>query len=286
MKFDKVYLIGNGRVADDCLRILAKRGVPVEFLEVFEEKFSFTEKLCGRLGIPFTHYSKVEVTEFLLGLKEKVLIISAHNSYIFPAAVCEKDNLTIINLHIAYLPEYRGMNPTTWAIFNQEKYAGVTLHTVSAKIDNGGIIVQKKIEIGEDDTAMKLMLNCFREGIKLFEENLDAFLNKTYDIIIPPNPNTRLYLGKEMPNDGILDHNWDFAKTYAFLRSMDYTGANLMRLPRVIYDDTVYEITKYRKSVGGEYSSYRKAVIVDNVLIINWGAYSLSCTLREVGYGC
>lgn len=282
MAFDKIYLIGNGRVADDCLRILVKRNIPVEFIEIYAEKFAFTGKLCERLGVPFRHYDKQAAREFLLGLKDKILIISAHNSYIFPAEVCEKENLTIINLHIAFLPEYRGMNPSTWAIFNQEEYAGATWHTVSSKIDSGGIIVQNQVPIGEDETAIKLMLRCFREGIRLFEENLESFINGSFTTFVPADPNTRLYLGKELPNDGYLDEAWDFSKAYAFLRSMDYSGANLMRLPRVRKEGKIYEITTYKKIANDARGDLEIAEQTGNTLNMVWGeGYCLSCTLRE-----
>ena len=282
MSFNKVLLIGNGRVADDCLRIMAKRNIPVELIEIFAEKFSFSEKLCERLRVTFQHIEKKDIKDYLLNLSDKTLIISAHNSYIFPKEICEKENLTIINLHIAYLPEYRGMNPSTWAIYNQEEYAGVTWHTVSSKIDNGGIIVQSKVNIEPDDTAMKLMLRCFKRGTELFEENLDSFLDESYSTFIPDNPNTHLYLAKDLPNDGVMSEVWDFNKTYAFLRSMDYSGSNLMRLPRVNHDGKVYEITKYQKKTSGEYSSHRIELWQDNNLNITWGGYCLSCMLREV----
>lgn len=274
MFFEKIYLIGNGRVADDCLRIMAKRSIPVEFIEIFAEKFSFTGKLCGRLEIPFQHIEKKNIKDFLLDLSGKTLIISVHNSYIFPKEVCKKDNLTIINLHIAYLPEYRGMNPSTWAIYNQEEYAGVTWHTVSSKIDNGGIIVQSKVGIEYDDTAMKLMLRCFKRGIELFEENLDSILDENYSTFRPDNPNTHLYLSKDLPNDGVMDGTWDFDKTYAFLRSMDYSGANLMQLPRVKHEGKLYEITKYQKiekSVEEADGSQRVEFWQDDNLNISWG---------------
>lgn len=282
MVYEKVYLIGNGRVADDCLRIMVKRNISVEFIEVYAEKFSFTEKLCARLNVPFYHIEKKEMREFLLRLNEKTLIISAHNSYIFPKEVCEKDNLKIINLHIAFLPEYRGMNPSTWAIYHQEQYSGVTWHTVSAKIDNGGIIVQSKVEIEPDDTAMKLMLKCFKQGIQLFDENLDAFLNESYRTFIPENANSHLYLAKDLPNHGILDDSWDYQKTYAFLRSMDYSGSNIMSLPRILLDGKIYEITKYEKNVEKDCFAQKSISVNSNILCMRWGGYCLNCTLREI----
>lgn len=247
MHFEKVYLMGNGRVADDCLRELNKRKIAVTYLEVTAEKFAFTRKLCERCGILFCHVDRKDIKQFLLDIQEKALIISAHNSYLFPAEVVEKKNLAIINLHIAYLPQYRGMNPSTWAIFNQESYTGATWHEVANGIDNGKILVQEKVPIREDDTAMKLMLRCFQTGIRLFRENLEDFLSGEYQRSAPGETETRLYLAKELPNQGEMDLSWDLNKIYAFLRSMDYTGADLMPLPRVRQEGRVYEIVKYWK---------------------------------------
>ena len=280
--FEKIYLIGNGRVADDCLRILKKHNYSVDFIEVFSEKFSFTEKLCERLGVPFSHIDKDRIKDFLMGITAKTLIISAHNAYIFPKDVCEKENLTIINLHIALLPQYRGMNPSTWAIFNEEKYAGVTWHTVSSRIDNGGIIVQRRIDIDSDDSAMKLMIKCFKQGVQLFDENVDSFVNDTFTMHFPDNPDTHLYLSKDMPNDGYIDVNWGFKKAYAFLRSMDYSGSNLMRLPRIVHEGKTYEISNYKKvdnSVMNENTTYE---LSEEFLRINWSGHSLICTLKPI----
>ena len=280
MVFSKVYLIGNGRVADECLKIINQRNIPVEYIELDEEKFSFTKKLCDRLGIKFSHYSKNDIEDLLSNIQKKVLIISAHNSYLFPAKVCDNKNLTIINLHIAYLPEYRGMNPSTWAIYNQSEYAGVTWHLIDSKIDNGAIIVQRKIPIDCDDTAIKLMLRCFKEGINLFEENFDAFINQSLSTFVPNKSNTRVYYKNELPNDGYLNEKWGFEKTYAFLRSMDYSGTNLMRLPRIILEGKTYEILKYKKIIVGDLKSNRIDKWDNNIIELCWGGYSLICDLR------
>ena len=50
------------------------------------------------------------------------------------------------------------MNAATWAIFNRKEFAGVTWHLVKAKIDSGATLLQERVRIDEDDTAVKLML--------------------------------------------------------------------------------------------------------------------------------
>ncbi len=280
--FDGIYLVGNGRIADDCLRIMVKKNIPVTYIEIYEETFNFTRKLCDRLGIKFEHHDKEDMKDFLLSMNEKCLIFSVHNSYIFPKEVTEKENITILNMHIAPLPLYRGMNAPTWEIYDQQKNAGVTWHEVIANIDSGEIIVQKKFPIGADDTAMDVLQASFRLGVELFEENLEAFISKNYETKAVEQNMTRLYLNRDLPNEGYIDESWDFYKTYAFLRSMDYSEANIMRLPRVKGTGKIYEITKYRKQVEGDIGNSRTDEWHKNTLDIRWGNYRLICTLREV----
>lgn len=280
--FDRIYLVGNGRIADDCLKILSNRNVPVIYIEVYTEKFSFTKKMCERLGIKFLHYDKNEIRDYLLGIHEKTLIFSVHNSYIFPKEIIDKENITILNMHIALLPMYRGMNAPTWEIFDQQEWAGVTWHEVATAIDAGRIIDQKSFRIGPDDTAMKVLQASFRAGVELFEKNLNGFLFKSYNARPLKQAQTRLYRNKDLPNDGYMDDEWSFEKTYAFLRSLDYSGANLMRLPRVRKNEKSYEVTRYVKYEEESESDIRIEQWIDDMLILKWGRCCLKCTIRDI----
>lgn len=46
----------------------------------------------------------------------------------------------IINLHNAPLPKYRGVRPINWALKNNEKFHGVTIHKITPGIDDGPIL--------------------------------------------------------------------------------------------------------------------------------------------------
>jgi methionyl-tRNA formyltransferase len=58
-----------------------------------------------------------------------------------------------INLHGSLLPQYRGAAPINWAVINGEKETGVTTFRLRHEIDTGGILLQDKFPIGEDETA-------------------------------------------------------------------------------------------------------------------------------------
>ena len=51
----------------------------------------------------------------------------------------------IINIHPSLLPKYKGLNTHKKAIENNDKFAGCSVHFVTAKLDSGKIIMQKKI---------------------------------------------------------------------------------------------------------------------------------------------
>ena len=48
-----------------------------------------------------------------------------------------------INLHCGRLPDYRGAPPAFWELHNGEREVGVTVHRVSAKLDEGPILQQE-----------------------------------------------------------------------------------------------------------------------------------------------
>ena len=54
-------------------------------------------------------------------------------------------NGKILNIHPSLLPKFKGLNTHKRAIENNEKYSGCTVHFVSAKLDSGKTILQKKI---------------------------------------------------------------------------------------------------------------------------------------------
>ena len=48
----------------------------------------------------------------------------------------------IINLHNSPLPRYRGVRPINWALKNGERQHGVTIHQITAGVDEGAIYGQ------------------------------------------------------------------------------------------------------------------------------------------------
>ena len=83
----------------------------------------------------------------------------------------------ILNIHPSLLPNYKGLNTHTRVLINKEKYTGCTVHFVSPKLDNGKIIIQKKIKIKKNDTPKKLAKRVLIEEHKLYPKAILKIFN-------------------------------------------------------------------------------------------------------------
>ncbi|KAK6619803.1 hypothetical protein RUM44_006202 [Polyplax serrata] len=66
-------------------------------------------------------------------------------------------NGKIINIHPSLLPSFKGSSAQKQALEFGAKVSGCTVHFVDGKVDNGGIILQKAVEIRDDDTEETLI---------------------------------------------------------------------------------------------------------------------------------
>jgi len=76
----------------------------------------------------------------------------------------------ILNIHPSILPKYKGLNTHERAIKNKDRYSGCTVHFVTAKLDSGKIIIQKKVKINKKDTPRTLANKVLAEEHKLYPE--------------------------------------------------------------------------------------------------------------------
>lgn len=251
--FEHIVVIGYGKITGEVLSFVnaqkEKYGYQMEFIEYEIHPVSITHKICTDEGIPYAQIpEKAKVTEKLLSIPEKTLIISASNNYLFPAEVVNKDNITVINFHNALLPKFPGRNAPSWAMFEGETEAGITWHYVTPGVDDGAIIVQKKTQITPDMKAYELagiLMNIAFEG---FRESFEGVVTGTAPVVhqvFPPN--RKIYLSKMVPNEGVFSLDDSPEDIYRLLRSTDYGLNAIFPHMKTNYQGKEIEITRYRK---------------------------------------
>lgn len=62
----------------------------------------------------------------------------------------------IVNIHPSLLPSFPGLNVQQQAIDYGVKFSGCTVHLVDEELDHGPIILQRVVEVKDDDTAETL----------------------------------------------------------------------------------------------------------------------------------
>ena len=83
----------------------------------------------------------------------------------------------IINIHPSLLPKYKGLNTHVRAIRNNEKFTGCTVHYITAKLDSGKIIMQKKIKILPKDNSASLAKKVLKKEHKLYPSSILKIFN-------------------------------------------------------------------------------------------------------------
>ena len=251
--FRKVVILGYGKVTGEVLQYVFDRKTEyryeLEFIEHEIHPFSITERICGENSIPFTRITdKKALAAHLDGIEEKTLIISASNNFLFTASLVEKEHITIINFHNALLPDYPGRNAPSWVIYRGEKETGITWHYVTAGVDEGNIIIQKRCEITEDMKAYELTERLMDLAFEAFRECFADVMTE-YAEPIPQgfDPARRMYRSKEVPSDGFFTLTDSPAEIYQLLRSVDYGKNDIFPLMRTIVDGHEAEILRYRK---------------------------------------
>ena len=137
---------------------------------------SDVKKTAFELDIPILQPNKLDDREFIEKLKEynaDLFLVIAFRK--LPKVVWELPKKGTINLHTSLLPEYRGAAPINWVLINGENKTGVTTFFINEKIDQGDIILQKKINLDQNITAGQLHNLMIHDGIEI--------VNKTINLI-------------------------------------------------------------------------------------------------------
>lgn len=135
-------------------------------------------------------YEKIskEGVDELKALNADVIVTVAYGQ-ILSTEVLNMTKYGVINSHASLLPKYRGSSPIQWAVINGEKETGVTIMKTALKVDSGDIVLQKKIDILENETSGELFdrlaefaSDVLIEGLDLIESGKATFTPQNHEL--------------------------------------------------------------------------------------------------------
>lgn len=128
-----------------------------------------------------------ELAKTLSELKADIFVVVAFR--ILPEMIFSIPPLGTINIHASLLPLYRGAAPIQRAIESGEKETGVTIFRIDKGIDTGKLILQKKVQISDQETTPELYMRLSRLGAQALVESIDMLQKGTIHPLKQDNSN-------------------------------------------------------------------------------------------------
>lgn len=242
-------------------------------------------------SLDFITHPKINSAEFLDLVKgyECDLFVSMSFNQIFCNRLINLPPLKTINCHAGKLPFYRGRNILNWALINDEKEFGITVHYVDEGIDTGDIISQNCYPITDEDDYATLLERAYIEcatnlydAIKAIQQNN---VTSTAQRSIHP---MGFYCSGRQKGDERLDWNQNSRDIFNFVRAICRPGPEA----RTFLDGKEFKINRvqylpnapiYKGIVGAVVGIESEALIVKTadsyIKVTEWSG----CTRPRIG---
>lgn len=181
-----IVFMGTPAIACPFLQEINKRGFRVKAV------ITQPDRLAGRgmnlicpavkneaqsLSIPvFQPNTSSDLNKILLDIKPDVAAVVAYGR-LLKKETLDLLPLGFINAHFSLLPKYRGAAPVRRAILNGETETGITIFKIDEGMDEGPIILSKKLEIGPDENSISLFYRLSQLGKVALAEAIDLVLS-------------------------------------------------------------------------------------------------------------
>lgn len=225
----RIGYFGDGKWAHKAFeKIVADAALSIVFVVLRNDKQDVVlRKMAEDKGIPVLVHKNINSWEFLNIVAEygAEIFVSMSFNQIFKTHTINFPQNKTINCHAGKLPFYRGRNILNWALINDEKEFGITVHYMDEGIDTGDIILQKTYEITDDDDYGTLLERAYEgcaqvlyDAIKLIE-NGDVQCIKQNSI-----DEVGTYYGMRQEGDEVIDWTQTSREIFNFVRALSNPG--------------------------------------------------------------
>ncbi len=211
---------------------------------------------------------------------EADVIVVAAFGQILPKEVLDMPKYGCINVHASLLPKYRGASPIQWAILNGDDETGVTTMQMDIGLDDGDILLQKKVPISSEDTGGSLFDKLSKVGADLLIETLHR-IEKNDIVRIPQDDEKATHVGLIKKDFGILSFDEENKYILNKIRALNPWPSAF-----TFYKDKMVKIWK-AKSVSFNNKGYEYGDLVvenkDELLVVTRNGAISILELQEEG---
>ena len=121
---------------------------------IYAKKYSIPYKIISNRKKKFEHFAYR-----IIHFKKIEIICLAGFMKVLTKDFVRKFKGKIINIHPSLLPKFKGLDTFKRVLRAKEKFTGCTVHFVDEKLDNGKIIIKKRIAVKKDFDENELKNN-------------------------------------------------------------------------------------------------------------------------------
>lgn len=100
----------------------------------------------------------------------------------------------ILNIHPSLLPAFPGLDAQRQALDHGAKITGCTVHLVDEHLDHGPIVLQRAVEVRDDDSVETLSARILEQEHSIYPEAISLVLDERFRV-----EGRRTYLEREKP---------------------------------------------------------------------------------------
>ena len=152
------------------------------------------------------NFKKTEELQKLNKMNCDVIVVAAYG-IILPKEVLNIPKYGAINIHASLLPFWRGAAPIQRALLAGDKKTGITIMQMEEKLDSGNIILQKEIDISEENTAQEIHDKLALLGRDLINNALKELERNKKIKSVSQNEEKATYAKKIRPEETKIDWN-------------------------------------------------------------------------------
>jgi len=225
----KIGYFADGRWAHEAFKILIQdKSIEIKFICVrYDTTDTVLKEFAEQYHLGYLKNKNINSDEFLetVSKYDCDLFVSMSFNQIFKKRIMHLPKMKTINCHAGKLPFYRGRNILNWALINDEKEFGITVHYMDEGIDTGDIILQRTYPITDQDDYSTLLETAYIECAKILYDAIKLMQSNKQvpkkQIEIHP---VGFYCGKRKPGDEKLNWNQTSREVFNFVRAICKPG--------------------------------------------------------------
>lgn len=225
-------------------KLLRDHNVEIAFICArYENPDLHLQQVAKEMGLDFICHPEINSSDFyqlMCGYNCDMFVSMSFNQ-IFQSAMINLPPLKTINCHAGKLPYYRGRNILNWALINDEREFGVTVHYLDEGIDTGDIILQRCYPISDQDCYSTLLekayqgcADCLYEAVNRINLGVSS---RTPQSTIDP---FGFYCSARKAGDEVLNWNQNSREVFNFVRAICRPGPEA----RTFLQDTEIRINR------------------------------------------